>query len=101
MISGPLSYRSSSLATLFSIYIFTRKELGTRCSRDFARATAGELSSTITIFFGRLTMGMINYLVIGENQLSSTHAPFDQGFSRNVQISSDPVVRISRNLAEK
>ena len=25
------------------------------CSRDFAYATAGELSSTITNFFGRLT----------------------------------------------
>ena len=34
---------------------FTRKELGTRCSRDFACATAGELSSTIMNFFGRLT----------------------------------------------
>ena len=31
----------------FSVNIFTRKELGTRCSRDFACATAGELSSTI------------------------------------------------------
>ena len=39
----------------FSIHIFTRKELGTRCSRDFACATAGELSSTIMTFFGRLT----------------------------------------------
>ena len=39
----------------FSIYIFTREEPGTSCSRDFARATAGKLSSTITIFFGRLT----------------------------------------------
>ena len=34
---------------------FTRKELGTRCFRDFACATAGELSSTIMNFFGRLT----------------------------------------------
>ena len=32
-----------------------RKELGTRCSRDFACMTAGELSSTIMNFFGRLT----------------------------------------------
>ena len=39
----------------FSIHIFTQKELGTRCSRDFARGTAGELSSTIMNFFGRLT----------------------------------------------
>ena len=29
---------------------------GTSYSRDFARATAGELSSSITNFFGRLTM---------------------------------------------
>ena len=29
---------------------------GTSCSRDFAHATAGELSSTIWNFFGRLTM---------------------------------------------
>ena len=40
---------------LFTLF-FKRKELGTRCSRDFACATAGELSSTITNFFGRLTM---------------------------------------------
>ena len=39
----------------FSIHIFTRKELETRCSRDFACATAGELSSAIMNFFGRLT----------------------------------------------
>ena len=32
------------------------KKLGTRCSRGFACATAGELSSTITNFFGRLTI---------------------------------------------
>ena len=38
-----------------SIHIFTRKELETRYSRDFACATAGELSSTITNFVGRLT----------------------------------------------
>ena len=38
-----------------SIHIFTRKELGTRCSRDFAHATAGELSSAIMSFFGHLT----------------------------------------------
>ena len=35
---------------------FTRKELGILCSRDFACATAGELSSTVTNFFGRLTI---------------------------------------------
>ena len=44
-----------SYGTPFSIHIFTRKELGIRYSRDFASATAGELSSTITNFFGRLT----------------------------------------------
>ena len=42
--------------TPFSIVIFARKELGTHCSRDFASTTAGELSSTITNFFGRLTI---------------------------------------------
>ena len=40
---------------IFSVHIFTRKEPGTSCSRDFACVTAGELSSTITNFFGRLT----------------------------------------------
>ena len=42
--------------TPVSIHIFTRKEPGTRCSRDFASATTGEPSSTITNSFGRLTM---------------------------------------------
>ena len=37
-------------------HIFKCKELGTRYSRDFAYASAGELSSTITNFFGRLTI---------------------------------------------
>ena len=45
-----------SYGTPFIVHIFTRKELGTRCSRDFARATADELSPTITNFVGRLTM---------------------------------------------
>ena len=48
----PLSSRKNhtftSYGTLFGVHIFTRKELGTRCSRDFARGTAN--------FFGRLTM---------------------------------------------
>ena len=65
------TFTSLSYWTSFSILIFTRKELGTRCSRDrdFACTTAGELSSTITNFFGRLTIwtivedskGRINY----------------------------------------
>ncbi len=42
------TFTSLSYGTPFSIHIFTREKLGTRCSRDFARATAGELSSTIT-----------------------------------------------------
>ena len=50
------TFKSLSYGTPFGIHIFKRKELGTRCSRDFACATAGELSSTITNFFGRLTM---------------------------------------------
>ena len=41
---------------LVLFHTFTRKKLGTRCSRDFAYATGGELSSTIMNFFGRLTM---------------------------------------------
>ena len=49
------TFTSLSYGTPFGIRIFTRKKLGTRCSRDFACATAGELSSTITNFFGRLT----------------------------------------------
>ena len=47
------TFTSLSYGTPFSIHIFTQKELGTRCSRDIACATAGELSSTITNFFGR------------------------------------------------
>ena len=58
----PLSWRkihtftSLSYGVPFSIHIFTRKEVGTRCSSDFACTTAGELLSTITNFFGRLTI---------------------------------------------
>ena len=50
------TFTSLSYGKPFSIHVFTGKELGIRCSRDFACATAGELSSTITNFFGRLTM---------------------------------------------
>ena len=50
------TFTSLSYGTPFSIRIFTWKKLGTRCSRDFACATAGELSSSITNFFGRLTI---------------------------------------------
>ena len=39
----------------FNVHVFTRKELGTRCPRDFACVTASELSSTIMNFFDRLT----------------------------------------------
>ena len=49
------TFQSLSYGRPFSIHIFTRKELETRCSRDFACATVGELSSTIMNFFGRLT----------------------------------------------
>ena len=49
------TYTSLSYGRPFSIHIFTRKELGTRCSLDFACVTAGELSSTIINFFGHLT----------------------------------------------
>ena len=50
------TFRGLSYGAPFSIRIFTRKKLGTRCSRDFACATAGELSSTIMNFFGRLAI---------------------------------------------
>ena len=50
------TFTSLSYGRPFRIHIFTREELGTRYSRDFARATAGELSSTIMSFFGRLTI---------------------------------------------
>ena len=53
------TFTSLSYGTSFSVCIFTRKKLGTRCSRDFACATAGELSSAITNFFGRLTISTI------------------------------------------
>ena len=73
VITGPIAVRKHAAALfrrkkihtfislsygtpLVCIHIFTRKELGVRCSRDFACATAGELLSTITNFFGRLTM---------------------------------------------
>ena len=58
--SRPLSSRkintsaSLSYGTPFCIDTFTRKELGTRCSFDFACTTTSELSSTI--FFGGLTI---------------------------------------------
>ena len=50
------TFTSLSYGTPFSIRIFTQKELGTRYYRDFACTTAGELPSTITNFFGRLTI---------------------------------------------
>ena len=37
------TFTSLSYGRPFSIHIFTRKELGTRCPCDFACATAGEL----------------------------------------------------------
>ena len=49
------TFRRLSYGRLFSIHIFTRRELGTHCSHDFACAFSGELSSTIMNFFGRLT----------------------------------------------
>ena len=49
------TFTSLSYGMPFSIYIFRWKELGTCCSRDFGCATAGELSSAIMNFFGRLT----------------------------------------------
>ena len=49
------TFTSLSYGRPFSIQIFTRKELETHCSRDFACATAGELLSTIVNFFGHLT----------------------------------------------
>ena len=49
------TFTSLSYGRPFSVQIFTRKELGARCSRDIACVTAGELSSTIMNFFGRLT----------------------------------------------
>ena len=72
VITGPIAVRKHAAALFrqeknhtitslsygapLNIRIFTGKKLGTRCSRDFAHATAGELSSTITNFFGRLTI---------------------------------------------
>ena len=53
------TFTSLSYGTPFHIHIFTRKELGTRCSRDFACATADGLLWTIMNFFGRLTTWMI------------------------------------------
>ena len=53
------TFTSLSYEISFSIHIFTRKKLGTHCSRDFACSTAGELSSIITNFFGRLTIWTI------------------------------------------
>ena len=50
------SFKSLSYGTPFSSLIFTWKKLETCCSHDFACVTASELSSTITNFFGRLTI---------------------------------------------
>ena len=64
VINGPIAVRKHAAALfhrekfillqvcltgshLVFLKIFTRKELGNRCSRDFACATASELSSTI------------------------------------------------------
>ena len=57
-LSSQKSHTFTSLfyGTPFSIRIFTRKKLGTCCSCEFACATAGELSSIIANFFGRLTI---------------------------------------------
>ena len=71
VIAGPIAVRKHA-AALFCrekfmllqvcltgrhlVFAFLRKKLGTRCSRDFAYATAGELSSTITNFFGHFTI---------------------------------------------
>ena len=71
-----------SYGTPLSIRIFTQKELGTRFSCDFACTTAGELSSTITNFFGCLTIWMIvGDSDRGELTIIDYHAPFEQGFS--------------------
>ena len=47
--SGQYFLKCSKFLLRDSVFtsVFTWKELGTRCSRDFARATASELSSTI------------------------------------------------------
>ena len=50
------TFTSLPYGTLFSIHIFMQKELGIRCSRDFAYVTAVKLSSTIMNFFGCLTI---------------------------------------------
>ena len=49
------TFTSLSCRTPFDVCIFARKKLGTPCSRDFAYATAGGLSPTITNFFSHLT----------------------------------------------
>ena len=69
------TFTSLSYGTPFLVFAFLLGEVGTRCSRDFACATAGELSPTITNFFGRLTIWTIvgdSWWYLGENQLSST-----------------------------
>ena len=49
LLSGKIhTFTSLSCGMPFSVHIFTLKELGTRCSSDFACMTAGELSSTVT-----------------------------------------------------
>ena len=71
VITGPIAVRKHA-AALFRrkkfillqvclpgrhlVFTFLRGELRIRRSRGFACATAGELSSTITNFFGRLTI---------------------------------------------
>ena len=76
------TFTSLSYWTPYSVHIFTRKELGTCCSRNFACATAGELSSTITNFFCRLTIWMRvgdSWLIVrGESTIIDYHALLGQ-----------------------
>ena len=86
VITGPLAVRKNAAALfrrekfiLLQVCItgghlvftlFTRKELGTRCSHDFACATAGELSS-ISIYTLR-DLGVLSNL-IGSLSLANKH----------------------------
>ena len=100
VIAGPIAVRKPlssrkihtftglSYRTPFNVRIFTRKKLGTPCSRDFAYATAGELSPTITNFFSRLT--------------SEYHAPRRERSTRQIWLTrwSKPLWRHDERSAQ-
>ena len=78
------TFTSLPCRTPFSVHIFMRKELGSRCSRDFAYVTAGELLSTINYChlsgIGSLSSWFLWYGPLA----SATEKFFKKSFSKTV-----------------